>query len=162
MASPTQWTWVWVSSRSWWWTGKSGGLQSIASQRGGHNWATELDWFSLSLSLSYPVSSPFLSLFHWWHKQSDDLDKCKYPCNPPPQGTKKTPLCFFLVNFCPPLLPRHNHCFDISASILDLSHLELHKWIHVVHIFLCLSFSPVLCLWDSPQSMSLCVSRVFV
>ena len=24
MASPTQWTWVWVSSRSWWWTGKPG------------------------------------------------------------------------------------------------------------------------------------------
>ena len=23
MASPTQWTWVWVGSRSWWWTGKS-------------------------------------------------------------------------------------------------------------------------------------------
>ena len=26
MASPTQWTWVWVSSRSWWWTGKPGML----------------------------------------------------------------------------------------------------------------------------------------
>ena len=22
MALPTQWTWVWASSRSWWWTGK--------------------------------------------------------------------------------------------------------------------------------------------
>ena len=22
MASPTQWTWVWVNSRSWWWTGR--------------------------------------------------------------------------------------------------------------------------------------------
>ena len=28
MASPTQWTWVWISSRSWWWTGKPGVLQS--------------------------------------------------------------------------------------------------------------------------------------
>ena len=27
MASPTQWTWVWASSRSWWWTGKPGVLQ---------------------------------------------------------------------------------------------------------------------------------------
>ena len=26
MASPTQWTWVWVNSRSWWWTGKPGML----------------------------------------------------------------------------------------------------------------------------------------
>ena len=28
MASPTRWTWVWASSRSWWWTGKPGVLQS--------------------------------------------------------------------------------------------------------------------------------------
>ena len=26
MASPTQWTWVWVNSRSWWWTGRPGVL----------------------------------------------------------------------------------------------------------------------------------------
>ena len=32
MASLTQWTWVWVNSRSWWWTGKSGMLQSMGSQ----------------------------------------------------------------------------------------------------------------------------------
>ena len=32
MASPTQWTWVWVSSRSWWWTGKPGVLQSMGLQ----------------------------------------------------------------------------------------------------------------------------------
>ena len=38
-ASLTQWTWVWVSSRSWWWKGKPGMLQSMGSQRGGHNWA---------------------------------------------------------------------------------------------------------------------------
>ena len=42
MASPTRWTWVWVDSRSWWWTGKPGVLQSMGSQRIGHDWATEL------------------------------------------------------------------------------------------------------------------------
>ena len=42
MASPTRWTWVWVSSRSWWWTGKPGTLQSIGSQRVRHNWEIEL------------------------------------------------------------------------------------------------------------------------
>ena len=42
MASLTQWTWVWVSSRSWWWTGKPGMLQSMGLQRVGHDWATEL------------------------------------------------------------------------------------------------------------------------
>ena len=44
MASPTQWTWVWVNSRSWWWTGRPGVLKSMGSQRVGHDWATELNW----------------------------------------------------------------------------------------------------------------------
>ena len=44
MASPTQWTWVWVNSGSWWWTGKPGVLQFMGSQRVGHDWATELNW----------------------------------------------------------------------------------------------------------------------
>ena len=44
MASPTRWTWVWASSGSWWWTGKPGVLQSMGSQRVGHDWATELNW----------------------------------------------------------------------------------------------------------------------
>ena len=42
MASPTQWTWVWVISGNWWWTERPGVLQSMGSQRFGHNWATEL------------------------------------------------------------------------------------------------------------------------
>ena len=42
MASLTQWTWVWVNSGSWWWTGKPGMLQSTGFQRVGHDWTTEL------------------------------------------------------------------------------------------------------------------------
>ena len=42
MASPTQWTWVWVDSGSWRWTGRPGVLQFMGSQRVGHDWATEL------------------------------------------------------------------------------------------------------------------------
>ena len=44
MASLTQWTWVWVNWRSWWWTGKPGMLQSMGLQRVGHDWVTELNW----------------------------------------------------------------------------------------------------------------------
>ena len=44
MASPTQWTLVWVNSGSWRWTGKPGVLQSMVSQRLRHDWATELNW----------------------------------------------------------------------------------------------------------------------
>ena len=44
MASPTQWTWVWVDSGSWWWTGRPGMLRFMGSKKFGHNWATELNW----------------------------------------------------------------------------------------------------------------------
>ena len=40
MALPTQWTWVWVNSRSWWWTGRPGMLQSVGSQ----SWTLLSDW----------------------------------------------------------------------------------------------------------------------
>ena len=45
MASLTWWPWVWVSSRSWWWTGKPGVLQSMGSQRVRHDWVTEMNSF---------------------------------------------------------------------------------------------------------------------
>ena len=44
MASPTQWTWVWVNSGSWWWTGRPGVLRFMGLQRVGYDWATELNW----------------------------------------------------------------------------------------------------------------------
>ena len=44
MVSPTQWTWVWVNSESWWWTGRLGMLQSMGLQRVVHDWVTELNW----------------------------------------------------------------------------------------------------------------------
>ena len=44
MASLTRWTWVWVNSGSWWWTGRPGGLWFMGSQRVRHNWAPELNW----------------------------------------------------------------------------------------------------------------------
>ena len=44
MASPTQWTWVWVNCRSWWWTGRPDVLQSMGLQRVRHAWVTKLNW----------------------------------------------------------------------------------------------------------------------
>ena len=44
MASPTRWTWVWVNSGSWCWTGRPGMLRFMGSQKVGHDWATELNW----------------------------------------------------------------------------------------------------------------------
>ena len=54
MASPTQWTWVWVISGSWWWTGKPGVLQSMGSQSQTQlsNW-TEVKWLLIIAMMQY-------------------------------------------------------------------------------------------------------------
>ena len=44
MASLTRWTWVWVDSGSWWWTGRPGVLWFMGLQRVEHDWVTELNW----------------------------------------------------------------------------------------------------------------------
>ena len=55
VASPTWWTWVWVSSGSWWWIGKPGVLLSRGSQRVRHYWATELNWYTCISFFLYPL-----------------------------------------------------------------------------------------------------------
>ena len=63
MTSPTQRTWVWVNSGSWWWTGRSGVLRFMGSQRVRHNWETELNWIeSVMLSNHLILYQPFLLL----------------------------------------------------------------------------------------------------
>ena len=58
IASLTRWTWVWVNSGSWWWTGRPGMLQFMGSQRVGHDWATELNWKILGVYFLAPLPSP--------------------------------------------------------------------------------------------------------
>ena len=53
MASPTQWTWVWVNSGSWWWTGRPGMLQFMGV---GQDWATELNWYVIVKQWKQPKS----------------------------------------------------------------------------------------------------------
>ena len=67
MESLTQWTWVWASSGSWWWTGKPGMLQSMGSQRVRHNWVTELNW-DLQKSCKFPcyINNRLIFLFLIW------------------------------------------------------------------------------------------------
>ena len=50
MASPTRLTWVSVNSGSWWWSGRSGVLRFMGSQRVEHNWVTELSWTDFDFS----------------------------------------------------------------------------------------------------------------
>ena len=44
MASLTRWTWVWIDSGSWRWTGRPGMLWFTGLQRVRHDWVTELNW----------------------------------------------------------------------------------------------------------------------
>ena len=57
MASPTWWTWVWVNSGSWWWTGRPGVLQFMVSQTVRYCWVTELNW-----TLTHKLN---LKVFNW-------------------------------------------------------------------------------------------------
>ena len=70
MASLTQWTWVWVNSGSWWWTGRPGELRFMGSKRVGHNWATELNWteevmYVLLILLPCPLPTMLHSMGVW-------------------------------------------------------------------------------------------------
>ena len=66
MASLIWWTWVWVNSGSWWWTGRPGVLWFMGSQTVGHDWVTdwtELNWRCIQLSQQWhsdtnPVQVP--------------------------------------------------------------------------------------------------------
>ena len=60
VASPTQCTYIWVNSWSWWWTGRPGVLWFMGSQRVGHDWVTELNWNDGWLKMQTEF---FLSIF---------------------------------------------------------------------------------------------------
>ena len=68
MASLTQWTGVWASSGSWWSSGKSGMLQSMGSQRVGHDWATEQQQEKMMLPIK-SYDNTFMAfriwIFYW-------------------------------------------------------------------------------------------------
>ena len=53
MASLTRWTWIWVNSRSWWWTGRPGVLWFMGSQRVGHDWGLNCAVYAIIKSHNY-------------------------------------------------------------------------------------------------------------
>ena len=74
MASLTPWTWVWVNSGSWWWTGRPGVLRFMGSQRVGHDWATELmiiHCIIFYLMVSSIAINNHSESFHFIHKESE-------------------------------------------------------------------------------------------
>ena len=55
MASPTWWTWLWVNSRSWWWTERPGVLWFMGLQ----SWTQLSDWTELKWT------EPPSGLYEW-------------------------------------------------------------------------------------------------
>ena len=74
MASPTRWTWIWVNSGSWWWTGRPGVLQSMGSQRVGHDSATELNWTELMLGKTEGRRRKGQHRMRWLDSITDSMD----------------------------------------------------------------------------------------
>ena len=63
MASPPWWTWVWVNSGSWWWTGRPGMVRFMGSQRVTQDWVTELiRWWKIGS----PYSSDLFLFFFFF------------------------------------------------------------------------------------------------
>ena len=79
MASPTRWTWVWVNSGSWWWTGRPGVLWFMGSQRVGHDWAIELSWtLAHQAPLSMGSQRVRLDLATQWQERQWNQDVINY------------------------------------------------------------------------------------
>ena len=96
MASPTLWTGVWVNSGSWWWTGRLGVLQSMGSQRVGHDWVTELDWAAWDiLGLVWDISPKLEYHFSSFVLLSNSIDPF------PPTFSRKSSLFSFARDTSP-------------------------------------------------------------
>ena len=120
MASPTWWTWVWVNSGSWWWTGRPDILRFMGLQRVRHDWVTELNWTE-SLSCVWPLRLPGLyptRLFHLWDFPGRNTGVACHFCL---QG-------IFLTQGSNPHLLRCRQSPAFQVNSLLLSHLVPKYW----------------------------------
>jgi len=58
--------WVSVNSGSWWWTGRSGVLRFMGSQRVGHNWATDLIWSVKITNINWHMVKNLPAMWETW------------------------------------------------------------------------------------------------
>ena len=122
MASPTRWTWVWVNSRSWWWTGRPGVLPSWG-RRVGHDWATELNWTILLSQCSSSIC----------------------PLGPIPSSLRKdiTTVVWYVPSESPRFLPLPDHfpsAFKSADRILTEKDRSLSGPNYFFYIYIYLSF----------------------
>ena len=114
MASLTQWTWVWMDSRNWWWTGRPGVLRFMGLQSVGHDWVTELNWTQCNRKDPYKEwgeagvsEKEMCSLMDAWIK------KMWYTCNGIFSSVAQScPTLCDPMNCSMPGLPVHHHLLE--------------------------------------------------
>ena len=129
MASLTRWTWVWVNSGSWWWTGRPGVLRFMGLQKVGHDWATELNWSLSSLRALSRLVPPARRLF--LPQLLGQLAPSVQPCGfvlLPPCGGKFGPLSSeFPAEWSLDLKARLDSGSAFSVRLL-------HRWCWTFHV----------------------------
>ena len=121
MASPTQWTWGWVNSRSWWWTGRAGVLLSMGSQES--DTTEPLKWTELNVldeshwKLKNQICFP---LFPWTVPSLKSAEE--YSRNSFYSGDKNLSLLLYTDLLLLLLLLSHFSCVRVYATPWTAAH----------------------------------------
>ena len=121
MATLTRWTWVWVNSGSWWWTGRPGVLQFMGSQRVGHDCATDLIWSDLMFHQIWDLFSHyFFKYFFLTLRSSPFVTPLMHMLVHLIVSHRSLKLCsFFFILFSFPLFRLNYFIFPRSSLILS-------------------------------------------
>ena len=132
MTSPTQWTWLWVNSGSWWWTGRPGVLQSMGSQSQTRlsDWIDTDRWyhivfvflwlislFSITASKSYILLQNGEILFFFMVELYSIVCMCMYMC---------VLSHFSCVQLCDPMV-----CSLPGSSVHGILQARMPKWVAI-------------------------------
>ena len=147
MASLTQWTWVWVNSERWWWTGSPGVLQSMKSQRVGHSWVTELNWrlikeYNQKLKQLNLAKIPRVGFTVWWTLLQTRFCSVAQLCptlfDPMDCSTPAFPVLHYLPEFAQTHICWTSDVIQQSHSLLPPSPLALNLspalWLILTHL----------------------------
>ena len=145
IASLTLWTWVWLNSQSWRWTGRPGVLQSMGSQRTGHDWVTELNWGRVRVDILalFLILEGRHSVFHYYVSCQFSLvaQSCPTLCNPMDYSTPGFPVHHQLreltqthVHWVNDAIQPSHPLSSPSPSTFNLSqHQDLFQWVSSSH-----------------------------
>ena len=125
MASPTQWTWIWASFGSWWWTGKPGMLQSMGCKAS--DMTEQLNWLTLLLV----GSDTALKWGYEWgdtRMQRDLLCASALPSQLKPLSQRR-PMASWIIKL------NRRYRFDLQ-TFCYIQHLQPQAWVPPLRILI--------------------------